>query len=53
MTIWRKEFVFKFDGKLGTIENTETKCMYFLNDEQTKACCKNNKNLDFLISFLK
>ena len=52
MTVYRKDFCFKFDGKLGTIEDTRNNCMYFLNEEQTKACCKSNSNLDKCIKVL-
>ena len=53
MAVWRKHFVFKFDGKLGTIEDTTKKVMKFLNDEQTKLCCKSNVELDKIINLLK
>ena len=50
MAIWRKGFLFKYDGILGTIEDTINNCMYFLTYEQTKQCCQSNKNLDRIIS---
>ena len=53
MTIWRKEYCFKFDGKIGTIEDTHNQVMYFLTDLQSKKCCALNSNLDTIIEFLK
>lgn len=53
MTIWRKQFVFKFDGVIGTIENVDTKDMYFLNQVQNKLACKSNIELDKIIELIK
>lgn len=53
ITVWRKEYVFKFDGIWGTIEDTTAKCMYFLSEEQTKLACKSNRELDKLINLIK
>lgn len=53
MTIWRKQFVFKFDGKMGTIENVDTRIMYFPSDDQTKLACKSNTELDKIIELIK
>jgi len=52
ITVYRNQFVFKYDGKLGTIEDTSKNCMYFLNDEQCKLCCKSNIELDKIINTL-
>lgn len=52
MTVWRKEWVFKFDGKLGTIENTKMRNMYFLSESETKLAVKSNKELDKLINLI-
>ena len=53
MTFKRKDYVFKFDGKIGTIEDTRNQVMYFLTDLQSKKCCALNSNLDTIIEFLK
>ena len=52
ITVWLKNWVYKFDGKLGTLENIDTKNMYFLNDEQTKLANKSNDNIQSMITGL-
>ena len=53
MTIYRKQFVFKYDGNLGTIENVESKVMYFLNDIDSMRSCRSNIELDKIIELIK
>ncbi len=53
MTIWRKQFVFKFDGKMGTIENVDTKVMYFPEYMDSIRACRSNVELDKIIELIK
>lgn len=53
MTIRRKQFVFKFDGKMGTIENVDTKIMYFPEYIDSIRACKSNIELDKIIELIK
>lgn len=53
ITVWRKHWVYKFDGKLGTLEDTRNKYMYFPNKLETIECNKSNAYIDKLIRLLE
>lgn len=52
ITVCIGDFVYKYDGKLGTIEDTVNKCMYFLDEHQVSMCNQSNLNIEFLIKLI-
>jgi hypothetical protein len=52
ITVHRKNWVYKYDGKLATLEDTNNKYMYFPNKLETIECNKSNVYIDYLINII-
>ena len=52
ITVWRKNWVYKFDGKLGTLEDTNNKYMYFMTRNEADQCNASNIYIDYLINII-
>ena len=49
ITVFRKDFIYRFDGKTGKLTHEPSGMVLELSKETTEACNKSNKGIDQII----